>query len=169
MAGRHWYKVVDRDTGETVFEGMRKDICDTFGLDDHYFYQVRTHGYAFKNSYYIEDMGLKKDVHPSDMSLYKEQLEKKKQNEQRWNFKPKKEKKKTPLENIKWHLDIYGNTITYKNPKKIIEELEGMGYKLKVVHEPKRVIRHRESKVGEVFSECWIISKEKQEKSNYVI
>lgn len=158
MAGKHWYQVIDKE-GNVIFEGMRKQICDRFCIDEHYFCQIRTHNYAFQNKYYIKDLGLKAHIQPSDMTLYKQQLAEQKAAQCRWNIQPKPEKKKTPFERVKWHLDIYGNTITYKNPKKIVEELEDLGYQLKITHEPKRVIRQKDCNQGEVFSECWIIQK----------
>ena len=159
-SNRHWYQVVDKD-GKMIFEGTRKQVCDKFCIDDHYFYQLRTHNYAFKNQFYIKDSGLLADHKaPKELTPYQQMLLKEAEEKKRWNIHPPKEKKKTPFEQIKWHLDIYGNTIAYKDPKKIVEELEDMGYKIKVVHEPKRVIREKGTNYGEVFSECWIISKE---------
>lgn len=84
--------------------------------------------------------------------------------------KNKKSKFQKNLDIIEQMLDRYGNTIIYKNRDKVISRLEGDGYFVKDIHEPKRIIRN--SKLGdhkdEVYPECWILELIRKETINNV-
>ena len=54
----------------------------------------------------------------------------------------RKSKFEKEYENVKWHLDIYGNTIVWKDPKKIIKELESDGYEVEVEFRERKVTRY---------------------------
>lgn len=76
----------------------------------------------------------------------------------------KQKKKQTQFEKevelVRWHLDIYGNTIVWKNPKRIIEQLEKQGYETSVEHREPRIVRYftPDGKVNDNLDERWIIT-----------
>ena len=162
MGAKHWYRVTRKD-GNTELEGTCKDICEYFKLDPVYFYQITKYHHTLKDQYKVIDLGLKSEVHPSRMTKYKKKLEAKKA-ETTVFFKPEKPKKETKLEKVKRHLDIYGNTITYKNPVKLLAELKKIGYEVRAIHEPRREVYRSTAKKPEIYSECWILELLKREK-----
>lgn len=87
------------------------------------------------------------------------------------DYKKEKRTKKFDIEldRIKRHLDIYGDTIVWKEPSMFLKALEEIGYFTETKHTPRRVIKYRKSidhPRFEVLDENWIIKLVKKESKN---
>ena len=147
------YKVhatTDKDS-PIIFEGIRKEVCHELDIDERFFYSMNnSHDCILNNMYYVEKC------------TYKHANGAKKARDPKF-IKPVKKKTKfdKKIESIEWHLDIYGNTIIYKDYEKINKRLEKDGYFVTALHEPERVIKYTNiSGEGDrdIYSECWILT-----------
>lgn len=141
------YEVRTIKKNKCLFSGIREEVMRELGKTENQVYWIVTSSKIF--SYKGEDCCIVRaaKVKKAKNSKFKEQLDM-----------------------IKWHLDVYGNTVSWVEPKKYIEALEKDGYFVESRHVPKKVIHQKHStNISDIFYECWIltlIKKEPKEVSN---
>ena len=148
---KKWYQVFDTtNNNELVFEGYKEDVCTYLCISDGIMYRCVRHNKSTRDGYLIRNAG---------------RIDQLDQTKERKRGRPHKEERKTEsaYDVAKRMLDIYGNTIIYKDFKKIPEKLKEEGYIVKTNYEPKRVIRRVATKKAEVFRECMILELIKKE------
>lgn len=153
MKEQKYYKFIytirkdDPDNGEIVVKGLIHDVADFMGASDSTIRNSDKNGNAFMGCYYA-----------SKESIRKKDGEKK---------SPRQTKFEKEVDFIKRHLDIYGNTIMFKNPIKHLKALGEMGYLTTIKHNPKRVINYKSENAvinRETFDESWVIELIRKEK-----
>ena len=149
---KKWYQVFDAtNKNELVFEGYKEDVCTYLCISDGIMYRCVRYNKPTRDGYLIRNAGRIDKIDNTE--------------ERRKKGRPRKEerKKESAYDVAKKMLDIYGNTIIYKDFEKIPEKLKEEGYIVKTKYEPKRVIKRIETKKAEVFRECMILELIKKE------
>lgn len=141
----------EKKSSPIIATGTRKDICEALSIGEYYFYRMnKEKSNLLSNQYYTEKI---------EKSIAKE----KKKVEKAKTIPKKKSPYEQKIERIKQMLNIYGNTIIYKDHERIIKRLNKDGYSVKVTHEPERVIKSLSNSIdSEIYPECWLLSIDKK-------
>ena len=147
MATQYYYYVHDTGDPESriICEGKCSVIVNRFHIGANTLNRLFTIGrYYLPGGNFIERVELSK------------RKDKEEQDRRKKRSRSKFEKQ---INSIEHHLDVYKNTIIYKDSKRIEDRLEKDGYHVRLIHEPKRIIKSTNvSHSGcEVYPECWII------------
>ena len=153
------HETTDPDS-PVIFTGRNGHVAKEFGIPVNnlakmmYRGQVNLHG-----KHFMERVSYN-DISDEDRKKYMFNIFEKKEKPQKVRRKPKSKFDKN-IEMIENMLDIYGNTIIYKDFEKVEARLTADGYHITAVHEPERRIKRLSIGKGnagwEVWSECWIL------------
>ena len=134
----------DDPSAKEIFRGTSNDVCEYIGKSISTVYELSKGKNDHEcNGYFIYSRNKK------EKGEYLLQAPKKKQK--------KLSKFEKKVKEYERRFDIYGNTITYSDPKRMLDAFAEDGYLVTSKHEPKRVIRNKSGGIVEVYSECWIL------------
>lgn len=159
---RHFYYYIHKTEdpeSEVIFHGKCGDVAKRYGVTSNQLDgKVRSGNCLLNDIHFIERVDLN------------ESRQGKRKNYAGLNYPKKRSKFEETVDTVEKMLNIYGNTIIYKDLDKIQQRLEKDGYSIKVKYEPERRIKHKALSSGngnvEVYNECWILELVRRERIN---
>lgn len=157
MAQIYFYYVHENlnPKSKIIFKGKKGAVTRHFGLKDYVVTKIfDTDYHVIDGAYYIERK-LLSEVSEEDRRPVS-------------TAKKRKTKLDETVDMVERMLDIYGNTIIYKDFEKVEARLNRDGYFIRAKHEPERRIKVTTMSKGdglyEVYDECWIVELVRKEK-----
>jgi len=162
MKRQFYYFVHDTadPSSKVIWHGKNGDLCKEFCITPHELSDIfKTSAKLLYEERYVERKYL--DTVSKDILRDANKLKVKKK---------RKSKFEQNIQMLEKMLDIYGNTIVWKDFEKVEARLNKDGYFIKAKYEPERRIRYLKMGSGngayEIFDECWVIELVRKESIN---